>query len=1807
MVGRKTARARYLSRKILKFYANKVDVGDNNEDNIDRPPDTNVFAAILTGINWWKHLNLVYPRLPKRMNARLKKDLTTYDDVDMRNLIEKFSKNPKRSDLPSIEQYLKIDLYCVYGGKYALSCIYYRPYRLCTKLDLRQVLNSFENVADHVRPMVVLQSSRPFFDELGTFHLIPTRKTLENFDSEWVSLWHAIVKARWPREIVGSDSFKERIQDMKTKIGLCENEKFAVTDRVFEKIRTLFGISIRLFFSNYVNDNRNIKTAFYSTIGKGAHGHLNLLVASVDEDGFAKEFRNVTNESYKRFQEEPHRFPALTCDREYMRRVRTSAERDRTKVSKILRWTRKGVYHSGKDRDRKSKFHQEIEKEISEVTQETEKSQSLVEMFSSPRPTPRQPSSDSSSEKVHRRGHRRCDLLASSSESDDEDGGDAAGVGVIREILAKNGDLLDDIPLASSSHVDLSNHVGYIASEGSSFDDDLEFDQACWANHEANAAADAEDAIPAGNRGFLDDLAADAASSEAAVFNDHIGGDDDDVTVISDDGGESRRMLLEEFMEIDHELPESEISDSDCSDYSATYRPILNVISATPNIFDSETRFKVLPDSAVKDLPRCPNKNCLFTTEHKRKMDQHIASCRGETKFVFKQSVAGPDVNDHITELFNEGFLPSADYFQEFFVTYDIECLMSAGPFSADEKFHNLVTIATYTSDQEKEIFERKDMRPESGVLLVARFVKHLVCLRKRLTENCPEEIMNGIAHYSALLKDKELLKTQSFDKRAIMKKKLRYLKDYLKLKIYGWFSETYDMAVLFPLVIVILWELANRDCKQLNLIKRGSGYMLIECLGLSFRDFKNYTAPMSLEKLADSCGLDRSLYCKGSFPYEWFTSPDQLVRSTNLCAYPAFHSTMTIKTKTYAKEMNEIIENYAWTTIEDIAAFLHLESLVDDPVVIEACGRYPFYMPMMDAKSPEDYFAQHMSHLNILFKYDEEKQCLQCEPEDENAQDYFRFSPLKYVECVKLWEAISDQINRRATMMEFLYEYNFNDVKLLEGSIRRYAGNYKENHGVGIHGDLSIAAIAQKLAYVSYDKDFPPIYSIPPSHALFYKKCREKLSGGICQALHRAVNLNGPSDIIPKSAWQAPNGKPFKCCSMLDFNSLYPYAFMGDMPGGPGIFFHRRPLPYRNSNVQVDNETGETESRFFAEGMFAQRENTSLQSIQWLEYMNWSEKDFPRFYGGKIKHSYNLREKKIGDYYIDGYCELGDRIILFEFRGCTYHTCPYCRKKPFRGMRVKVDGKYETITAEQLKKRDDDRIFEIVKLLRQSDGIDDDCDEPKFDVESYKIVSSRYELVVEYACRWLKKWRQLVISGEPPKSNDYPFLFESSYSKFTGQEEGTEGVTDEMFRNIVGENKFFGFALVDLKSPQHVVDKHKFIPPIFDKVRLELEDVQGHLKNMLNLKQLSSLFPREENCFVYNTNGYLITSDMLKYYHDKGIEFYAHYFVTYYRGAPFKNFVKKMVKERVNARDTTSSTVSKLIMNSCVGRFALAKHRFTETSIYGINRMYKALRNPLLKGTKSLRSQDVAMDPLHEVEMKRRTTLEDLAIHVQIQVYQNSKLLFFKFLDVLDEFCEEGAVVFTYCDTDSFLLAMTETELVDCVKPHLRQRWHDEILPKWFATADPASQKEPGLLKEEARITRGWWLSISPKCYVMADMDSDELERQIVDPANEHRCFEILQQAENIPNVKIAKKSAKGCKRSIPLSFYEYLISIFGVDYNKRVTKRVPQIQWDRKRDQMKTWVFDRKVINPILSKRIIATDKISTLPLRRANGDLI
>lgn len=78
------------------------------------PPEilSNFYHMLLIGLNWSKYLKKESPNIPRTITRLLWEEIGT---VNILSLVEKFGTEPKRSDLPKIEEYLDIDLYLLYG------------------------------------------------------------------------------------------------------------------------------------------------------------------------------------------------------------------------------------------------------------------------------------------------------------------------------------------------------------------------------------------------------------------------------------------------------------------------------------------------------------------------------------------------------------------------------------------------------------------------------------------------------------------------------------------------------------------------------------------------------------------------------------------------------------------------------------------------------------------------------------------------------------------------------------------------------------------------------------------------------------------------------------------------------------------------------------------------------------------------------------------------------------------------------------------------------------------------------------------------------------------------------------------------------------------------------------------------------------------------------------------------------------------------------------------------------------------------------------------------------------------------------------------------------------------------------------------------------------------------------------------------------------------------------------------------------------------------------------------------------------
>ena len=93
----------------------------------------------------------------------------------------------------------------------------------------------------------------------------------------------------------------------------------------------------------------------------------------------------------------------------------------------------------------------------------------------------------------------------------------------------------------------------------------------------------------------------------------------------------------------------------------------------------------------------CSNKYCFFGTNELRRFRLHENYCRTEPLTTYKQQSRSKTIDTVPKELYDEGFLPNEDFFNFYFVSYDIECLMAKPDEDLNQSIlsvHKLVSIA---------------------------------------------------------------------------------------------------------------------------------------------------------------------------------------------------------------------------------------------------------------------------------------------------------------------------------------------------------------------------------------------------------------------------------------------------------------------------------------------------------------------------------------------------------------------------------------------------------------------------------------------------------------------------------------------------------------------------------------------------------------------------------------------------------------------------------------------------------------------------------------------------------------------------------------------------------------------------------------------------------------------------------------------------------------------------------------------------------------------------------------------------------
>ena len=181
---------------------------------------------------------------------------------------------------------------------------------------------------------------------------------------------------------------------------------------------------------------------------------------------------------------------------------------------------------------------------------------------------------------------------------------------------------------------------------------------------------------------------------------------------------------------------------------------------------------------------------------------------------------------------------------------------------------------------------------------------------------------------------------------------------------------------------------------------------------------------------------------------------------------------------------------------------------------------------------------------------------------------------------------------------------------------------------------------------------------------------------------------------------------------------------------------------------------------------MLQKHKQASLGAIEWLEYQQ-AINPYP---GTFIQHAFNLGEKKVGDFYVDGYLEIPvpnekPYTIVYEYMGCFHHRCNLC---PVRSRQTEE---------EFLKDR----------------------------LRLYKIEMLVDKLIVIQECQW--------------KKNRHHVNFDCKLSKFLNRTK----ITESDILDAVLSNDFFGLVKVKISTPQDVKEKYKSLnfPFIFGEQKI--------------------------------------------------------------------------------------------------------------------------------------------------------------------------------------------------------------------------------------------------------------------------------------------------------------------------------------------------------------------------------------------------
>ena len=377
--------------------------------------------------------------------------------------------------------------------------------------------------------------------------------------------------------------------------------------------------------------------------------------------------------------------------------------------------------------------------------------------------------------------------------------------------------------------------------------------------------------------------------------------------------------------------------------------------------------------------------------------------------------------------------------------------------------------------------------------------------------------------------------------------------------------------------------------------------------------------------------------------------------------------------------------------------------------------------------------------------------------------------------------------------------------------------------------------------------------------------------------------------------------------------------------------------------------------------------------------------------------------------------------------------------------------------------------------------------------------------------------------------------------------------------REMILNDQFFGFFLVDIRVPDHLREKFSEFPPIFIVTQVPDEQIAPAMRAYRD--RTGRAKGARKLVSVLEAKKVVLYFPLIKWYLQKGLIIDQFYEAAIYNpGRPFSWFPEMVAQKRREADENPKLSqvgeTYKLLANSAYGKMIENLERQDRVELTAdVRHVQKLVLDPFFRDAEEV-------GDTFKLKMGKRSIVIDRPYQCGIAVYQLAKLRMLEFVyDMMHVYFDPHDYEFIQTDTDSLYMALSGDSLDEIVKPEMREQW-EESKWDWFPKTK-YEKRTPGLFKEEVRGHK--MIALCSKCYIA------------------------------MGSMGLAKTSAKGVNKKQNQLVWDQYFKALNLEEDEEVTN----VGIRKGADGMITYAQKKKGLSGYYDKRFVWPDLIHTSPI--------